>query len=915
MTATQTTTTTTTTVANRQGVQLSVGSQANTQSIGTYVTDVSISPYINPTIISFFAYNLRPNQRIHVFFDSMNVDQYSAPSIIPTSQPSDTSSYTSIIKNGNWGDAIYTDSLGRVSGQFNVPAATFKTGDRLLQLADVSSLSLGFSAVTTLASATFTASNLSVTKQTATLTTVNPTISSIITNNSVVNTQVSVSNTVLPDIINVVNNVITNTQIITQPNVAFAPIWVDTEAEVGVDPLAQALTISTPLNQAGVFVTSLDLFFQQRSQLGNNGVMVYLCEMDNGYPNTNCVLPFSLTHLPYANIAVSATANVSTNFRFEAPVFLSNNKDYAFVVKPDANDPDYTVYTANIGDIDIATGYQVFSQPLIGTAFYGATQQAWTALQTEYIKFNLRRATFMSAQGDAYFYNSNNDYINITGLAYTNTTAQLLTGDYVYGATSNSSATANAQQIGTFDFYDNTRQIVYITDSTGKYPNTASIVQFHRFTNSSVMTPNSTTLVAYANTTGLYNLVVDAIVPQVAAIAPAGTTLQWDYTGTSNTYVVDGTPNQVVPGNHREFYDEERIVASLSNETTALSGAKSAGIHASLSTTTSWLSPLIDTVRNQQLVIANKIDAVSFNYNEFYNYSNTQSKYVSRIITLAQGQDAEDIQISLTAHRPPGTDVSVWVKFLAGEDADPINLKTWTPLINQGSAIYSDPSNPTDFKEFNYVTAGAFNVFNTSGTVTCNNSSANVTGVATSFGNQIKVGYWVTMAPNTTFTETARQVINVINSTVMILNSPFVAATYAANAIYVVVPPTTAYKSLNTHSQAVGTVTTSLTNNSIIGSGTNFLTLIPGQVINVANDNQVIVSITNSTYLTVGSPWSSTLVGANVSVVTPTGITYLNSNNALYNTFKQFQIKIILQSNDSSKVPYLDDLRCLALQL
>jgi hypothetical protein len=934
MTAVQTTTTTTTTTSSRSGSQLIVGSQANTQSVGTYVTDVTIQPYINPTIISFYAYNMRPNTLVHIFFDSVLVDQYCAPGIIPASFTG-TGGYEVIARNGDWGTPIYTDEIGQVAGQFNVPAASFKTGDRKIQIADVTSLSLGTGAITTLSSAMFTASNLSVTRNAVTLTTVNPTVSYTAISDLVVNTQISYANTVLPDIVNIVNNVITNTQIITLPNVAFAvpqlyvepaPVWMPVfdnssigggDGGGGGEPLAQSLSIITPGGQAGVYVTSLDLFFQEKSLTSNNGVTVYLCEVDNGYPNTSCILPFSTTHLAFANIATSNLANVSTNFRFEAPVFLNNNKQYAFVVRPDANDPDYTIYTANIGDIDITTGYQVFSQPLLGTAFYGATQAQWTALQTEYIKFNLRRATFNAAQGDAYFYNSNTDYIYISGISYSNTTAQLLPGDYVYGANGSTPSWANASKLGTLSFYDNTRNLLYIENSTGAYTG-ANVVQIHRFANASVMTPNTLTLVAYANTVSVYNPVVDALVPQIASIAPSGTSIYFDYTGTSNAYSVDSLPFNVQPGNHTEFYDKERIVASLSNETAQMSGAKSFKLHANLTTTSSWVSPLIDLVRDQQLVIANKIDPVGFNYNEFLNYSNTQSKYVSKVITLAQGQDAEDLSVSLTAHRPVGTDITVWVKFLNGEDSDSIGQKTWTPLINQGASIYSDPSNPNDFKEMNFVMPSAYSAFTTTGTVSANNSSANVYGVGTSFGSQVQVGYWINMAPNTTFTEQSRQVISIVNTTLMILNAPFtVTGTgYTANAYYVVVPPTTAYKSVNNRIQMTGTVTTSTTNNAIIGSGTNFVSQFnPGTILWCANDQQVVVTVTNSTYLTVGAPWTSSVAGANVYTTTPTGVTYLNSNSALYNTFKQFQLKIVLQSDDSSKVPYLDDLRVLALQL
>ena len=76
MAAVNTTTTVTTTTSTSLGQQIVVDSQANTISVGDFVTDVTIQPYIANRIISFVAYNMRPNQKMHIFFDSVLVDQY-----------------------------------------------------------------------------------------------------------------------------------------------------------------------------------------------------------------------------------------------------------------------------------------------------------------------------------------------------------------------------------------------------------------------------------------------------------------------------------------------------------------------------------------------------------------------------------------------------------------------------------------------------------------------------------------------------------------------------------------------------------------------------------------------------------------------------------------------------------------------
>ena len=90
---------------------------------------------------------------------------------------------------------------------------------------------------------------------------------------------------------------------------------------------------------------------------------------------------------------------------------------------------------------------------------------------------------------------------------------------------------------------------------------------------------------------------------------------------------------------------------------------------------------------------------------------------------------------------------------------------------------------------------------------------------------------------------------------------------------------------------------------------------MPGNILFVNGDQQTVVSVTNSTSLTVGTPWSSNNSSSIAYVITPSGISYLNATNSLYTNYKQFQIKVILQSKDSSKVPLLKSLQALALQL
>jgi len=898
--AVNTTTTTVVTTSTSQGIQLTVGSQSNTFNVGNFITDVSIQPYMAPQVIGFYAYNMRPNQRMHVFFDSVLVDSYCAPGIIPalenagtgnTSLSLDTSTAQTVQLTGSWGAAIYSNSKGHVSGQFSVPAGTFRTGERVLEIVDVDNIAQGSDALTTRASASFTASNLSVTKQGVTLTTVNPVLGTMAVSNTVVSTNVSVHSTTIADVINLSSY---------------------------YEPIAQGLTINTPQGEAGIYATSIDLFFKQKSLTSDHGVTTYLCEVNNGYPDGNRILPFSTVHLNYNEINTSTNSTVPTTFKYESPVFLNNGQEYAFIVRPDAGDPDYFVYSANLGDIDYATNQQVYSQPTVGTAFYGATMGEWTALQTEYIKFNLKRASFSSLSGNAVFLNANTDYISIYNLTYVNTSVTVLPGDVVYQASNSTFTTANTQIHGNLRYYDSVKGLFYLEDSTANFTSN-SFIQIHRYANSylaSLNTPNTATLIAYANTAVMYNPKIDDIVGQFATLIPAGTGLTFNYTGSSNTFQSEyPTTNQITLGYEREFYDYERMVSSVSNEYLMSGFPKSMVINGIFNSDSEFISPMIDTVRANALVIRNLVDFPQIVYNEFFNNGQSRTKYISKIITLAPGQDAQDIQIILSAHRPPGTDIKVYGKFLNGDDTDPISNKTWTPLNNNVYDLYCDPSNPADYKEYTFSAYNYYNLVTTSGTITASNTSTTITGTGTLFGDENQIGYWINMQANSTFNESARQIVSITSNTSMTLNAPF-NGNYTGQPYYIVVPPTTAYLSTSSNTLLTGTFTTSTTNNAIIGSGTNFTgQLAAGNILAIDGDEQIIVSIANSTYLTVQTPWLTSNTGATGYSVSPAGLTYLNASGGSYTKFKQFQIKIILQSKDSTKIPIIDSVQALALQL
>lgn len=122
---------------------------------------------------------------------------------------------------------------------------------------------------------------------------------------------------------------------------------------------------------------------------------------------------------------------------------------------------------------------------------------------------------------------------------------------------------------------------------------------------------------------------------------------------------------------------------------------------------------------------------------------NAFSKYVSKPITLAKDQIAEDLIVYMTAFKPTGTDIEVYAKIISEEDGDYFNTKNWSKLELQvpfGSVVESVYSNPRDYVNLEYripsfqpgnqITAGSFTTQSSNAVILGNFSTVNTYIVA-----------------------------------------------------------------------------------------------------------------------------------------------------------------------------------------
>lgn len=149
------------------------------------------------------------------------------------------------------------------------------------------------------------------------------------------------------------------------------------------DPLAQTFAVPEPRHIVGV-----DLKF---CAIGdpNKECVLELVTVDNGSPTTEVI---TSKVIPMAGVSVGAWVSV----RFDMPIFLLSDRQYAFVVKTD--DPDHSLSIAEVGEFDADAQEWVSAQPYtVGVLLSSSNAVTWTPHQNADLTFRLVAAKFAPA--------------------------------------------------------------------------------------------------------------------------------------------------------------------------------------------------------------------------------------------------------------------------------------------------------------------------------------------------------------------------------------------------------------------------------------------------------------------------------------------------------------------------------------
>ena len=733
------TTATRTTTQTINELQIGLGAESTNQ-VGDFVTNVQFKPFMREREIKVLVFGLRPSTTFHFFFDGDNVDTHVASASGTT--------LNGLRRSSVFNTAITSDASGIVKAIFRIPASTYFVGDRKLEIYDVSSYTDRTTAISS-CSITYSAFNYSVDKRGI----------NISTRTADINVGTSTTQNVS----------VTRTFRSNQPPFEEAGDGASADGPGddggGGDPIAQTFLIKPAMvkNDNVLYASKIDLYFQTKSSTA--GFTLYIPEVQNGVI-TSKVLPFSKVHVNASDVNVSTDGSVATTVTFPSPLVLEVGSEYAFVVKPDGDDPDYRIWIARTGGTDVITSKPITQDVNDGVLFTSTNARSWTPHQDENIKYNLYRANFSSASGYIDFTNKESEYFSVES-----TSGTFSNDEYVFV----NNAVVSAQTVGVtagstaitgvdtkFSSYFNVGGHIVVAANTTvfdvlkisaiasntsmtvedvpKYSNTVAtffksivgnVTLFDNNDPAILYLDNSTAIAANkfaaadvlvgatSNARATISSVDDKNVSFVAPNIYRTNTTQTK-TALSATRLLRSDTNANYARSNIEFNDYTffnsvpTVIKSRSNEA---DGVRSFTLRTTLENTSGatpiYSSPLIDSAIASTKVFEYIINNVSTN--EDTSIGSASSKYITKTITLADSLDAEDLKVFLTAYRPPGTTIEVYARMLSESDSDPLDQKPWTELTGAASNPVSQNTNRFDFKEHTFnlptsvgVTGSAF---------------------------------------------------------------------------------------------------------------------------------------------------------------------------------------------------------------
>jgi hypothetical protein len=515
--------------------------------------------------------------------------------------------------------------------------------------------------------------------------------------------------------------------------------------------MAYNVMIKVPSDEEGVFCLGFDVFVHTKST--SRDMWFEVRTLDSSGAITSTQLPGSYVYIKNADIPVSPDGVTNPcQVRFDYPIFLSNNKDYAFTLHGTSGlggitDPDTYLWCATLGQNDVNNKGQFNNRQNYGNFYFTNDNITWNVYTDTDLVIKVYTANFttgtttfnLGQQGIERWYLSNvsasfatliNDHF-VTGdtLTLSGVNGTITVGDTLTGNVSGTNAAGKLISVSGGKYQtSNTRYQIgeKVTATSGGYgvvtqiANNSAVLTFYNDTYSNVY-------VEMRQSTGGFKVgdwiqdtrsggyafrakITDILNYTYSGVHIKPDTLNFIKTGTQysmDTYKVGALSDSGyvnVSESSDTFFQNEMQIYSKSLESSTLSGNRSNKLAVKFESNSIYTSPLLDLSSTYCVLIENLIN------NDYTGETNPSggaalNKYISETITLAPGQDASDLNVYLANYRPPGTEVLVYCKLMNQYDPDNFNNKPWIQMPYQGNngQRYSSASDTSNYIDYSYA--------------------------------------------------------------------------------------------------------------------------------------------------------------------------------------------------------------------
>ena len=254
-----------------------------------------------------------------------------------------------------------TDDSGQIAGEFHIPDATWRSGNKLLRITDNAFNNVA--ATVTASETTFATKGILQNRE-----------------QLLISTRETINQRDLPNDTAIVRDTTSRS----------------TEKSNWINPLCQTFHVDPNAFPKGLFLRNITLHFYSKDTV--LPVKLQIRPIINGFPSASKVIPFSEVVLNPDKVQASTTANsavanttTKTVFTFDSPVYLTAD-EYALVIT--SNSTDYVVHIAEEGQTSTGSIAKISKPSFVGSFYKPQNAGVWESDPNKYVMFSMQRADF-----------------------------------------------------------------------------------------------------------------------------------------------------------------------------------------------------------------------------------------------------------------------------------------------------------------------------------------------------------------------------------------------------------------------------------------------------------------------------------------------------------------------------------------